>query len=78
MLGEDGYQLIEQIQAMGCDDDRHIPVVAITAYRKEKRRHKALSSSFQSYIAKPIELSERVSAIANEVRKNVMQQERGE
>lgn len=78
MPGEDGYQLIEKIQAMGCDDDRHIPVVAITAYAKEEDRQKALSSGFQSYLAKPIELSELVSAVADGVRKNVMQQERGE
>lgn len=78
MPGEDGYQLIEKIQAMGFDDDRHIPVVVITAYAKEEDRQKALSSGFQSYLAKPIELSELVSAVADGVRKNVMQQERGE
>ncbi len=78
MLGEDGYQLIEKIQAMGFHDHRHIPVVAITAYAKEEDRQKALSSGFQNYLAKPIELSELVSAVADGVRKNVMQQERGE
>ena len=78
MPGEDGYHLMEKIRAMGSDDDRHIPVVAITAYAKEEDRQKALSSGFQSYLAKPIELSELVSAVADGVRKNVMQQERGE
>ncbi|MGH9428376.1 MAG: PAS domain S-box protein [Terriglobia bacterium] len=69
MPGENGYQLIEKIQAMGFDDDRHIPVVAITAYAREEDRQKALSSGFQSYLAKPIELSELVSAVADGVRK---------
>jgi CheY-like chemotaxis protein/two-component sensor histidine kinase len=78
MPGQDGYQLLEKIQAMGLDDDRQIPVVAITAYAKEEDRQKALSSGFQSYLAKPIELSELVSAVADGVRKNVVQQERGE
>ncbi len=74
MPGVDGYQLIEKIRAMGFDDDRHIPVVAITAYAKEEDRQKALSSGFQTYLAKPIELSELVSAVADGVRKNVMQE----
>jgi len=78
MPGEDGYQLMEKIHAMGSDEDRQIPVVAITAYAKEEDRQKALSSGFQSYLAKPIELSELVTAVADGVRKNVMQQERGE
>ncbi|MFN2512120.1 MAG: ATP-binding protein, partial [Pyrinomonadaceae bacterium] len=72
MPGVDGYQLMKKIRAMSSDDDRHIPVVAITAYAKEEDRQKALSSGFQSYLAKPIELSELVSAVANGVRKNVM------
>ncbi len=43
MPGEDGYQLIEKIQAMGFDGDRHIPVVAITAYAKEEDRQRGHS-----------------------------------
>lgn len=78
MPGVDGYQLIKKIRAMGSDDARHIPVVAITAYAKEEDRERALSSGFQSYLAKPVELSELVNAIADGVRKNTMQQERGE
>jgi CheY-like chemotaxis protein len=68
MPGVDGYQLIDKIRAMGFDDDRHIPAVAITAYAKEEDRQKALSSGFRSYLAKPIELSELVSAVAEGVR----------
>jgi PAS domain S-box-containing protein len=78
MPGENGYQLIEKIQAMAFADDRQIPVVAITAYAKEEDRQKALSSGFQNYLTKPIELSELVNAVADGVRKNLMQQERGE
>jgi signal transduction histidine kinase/ActR/RegA family two-component response regulator len=78
MPGVDGYQLMEKIQAMIFDDDRQIPVVAITAYAKDEDRQRALSSGFQSYLAKPVELSALVSAVADGVRKNIMQQERGE
>jgi CheY-like chemotaxis protein len=43
--------------------------VAITAYAKEEDREKALASGFQSYLTKPIELSELVTAVADGVRK---------
>jgi CheY-like chemotaxis protein len=68
MPGEDGYQLIERIRSMGFDDDRRIPAVAITAYAKEEDRQKALSSGFQNYLTKPIELSDLVTAVADGVR----------
>jgi signal transduction histidine kinase/CheY-like chemotaxis protein len=77
MPGADGYQLLEKIQAMAFAGDRRLPVVAITAYAKEEDRQQALSSGFQSYLAKPIELSELVNAVADGVGKTVMQQERG-
>jgi PAS domain S-box-containing protein len=78
MPGADGYQLLEKIQAMAFAGDRRLPVVAITAYAKEEDRQQALSSGFQSYLAKPIELSELVNAVADGVGKTVMQQERGD
>ena len=71
MPGEDGYHLMEKIRAMGLEDDHHIPVVAITAYAKEEDRQRALSSGFESYLSKPIELSELVGAVADGVSKNV-------
>jgi PAS domain S-box-containing protein len=68
MPGEDGYQLIEKIREMG-DDYQYIPAVAITAYAKEEDREKALASGFQSFLTKPIELSELVTVLANGIRK---------
>lgn len=72
-----GYQLIDRIRALGFDS-RHIPAVAITAYAKEEDRQKALSSGFRSYLAKPIELSEFVSAVADGVRTKPLNKQRGE
>lgn len=67
MPGEDGYQLIKRIRTSGFDRNRSIPAVAITAYAKEEDRQKALSAGYQTYLAKPIELSELVTAIAKAV-----------
>ncbi len=68
MPGEDGYQLIEKIRAMKFEPDAAIPAVAITAYAKQEDREAALSSGYQGYLAKPIELSELVTAVAQALR----------
>ena len=76
MPDEDGYELIKKIQAMG--NGQPPPVIAITAYAKEEDRQKALSSGFESYLAKPIELSELVKAVAAGARKKLVPMERGD
>jgi PAS domain S-box-containing protein len=68
MPGEDGYQLIRKIRALDFDPGKSLPVVAITAYAKEEDRRKALSSGFQGFLSKPIELSELIIAVADAVR----------
>jgi CheY-like chemotaxis protein len=65
MPGEDGYQLIRKIRAMDFDHRKPLPAVAITAYAKDEDRQKALSSGFQGYLAKPVELSEFITAVAD-------------
>lgn len=68
MPGEDGYQLIERIRTMKLDDAGFIPALAITAYAKHEDREAALSSGYQGYLAKPLELTEFVAAVAQAVR----------
>ncbi len=65
MPGEDGYQLIRNIQALNLE--KPIPAVAITAYAQEEDRERALASGYRTYLAKPIELSELLSAVAGAV-----------
>jgi CheY-like chemotaxis protein len=67
MPGEDGYQLIERIRAMEVDGTASIPALAITAYAKHEDREAALSSGYQGYLSKPIELSEFITAVAQAV-----------
>jgi PAS domain S-box-containing protein len=68
MPDEDGYGLIRRIRSLE-DSSSGIPAVAITAYAKEEDRHRALSSGFQIYLAKPIELTELVSVVAKAARR---------
>jgi CheY-like chemotaxis protein/anti-sigma regulatory factor (Ser/Thr protein kinase) len=69
MPDEDGYGLIRRIRSLEDYSSSAIPAVAITAYAKEEDRHRALSSGFQIYLAKPIELTELVSVVAKAARR---------
>jgi len=62
MPGEDGYELIRKIIAM--DMEPPIPAIAITAYAREEDRESALSAGYQTYLSKPIEIGEFISAVA--------------
>lgn len=70
MPDEDGYGLIEKIRLLEADESDNIPAVAITAYAKEEDREKALSSGFQIYLAKPVELTELISVVARAARRD--------
>ena len=70
MPDEDGYGLIEKIRLLEANEEESIPAVAITAYAKEEDREKALSSGFQIYLAKPVELTELISVVARAARRD--------
>ena len=70
MPDEDGYGLIEKVRSLENGESQSIPAVAITAYAKEEDRARALSSGFQIYLAKPIELTELVSVVARAARRD--------
>jgi signal transduction histidine kinase/ActR/RegA family two-component response regulator len=70
MPGADGYALIQMVRALDHDQARTIPAVAITAYAKDEDRARALSSGFQIYLAKPVELTELVSVVARAARRD--------
>jgi signal transduction histidine kinase/CHASE1-domain containing sensor protein/ActR/RegA family two-component response regulator len=70
MPDEDGYGLIEKVRSLDSAETQSIPAVAITAYAKEEDRERALSSGFQIYLAKPIELRELVSVVARAARRD--------
>ena len=70
MPDEDGYGLIAKIRSLEAGETESIPAVAITAYAKEEDREKALSSGFQIYLAKPVELTELISVVARAARRD--------
>jgi signal transduction histidine kinase/CHASE1-domain containing sensor protein len=70
MPGEDGYGLIEKVRSLESDEAENIPAIAITAYAKDEDRERALSSGFQIYLAKPVEVTELISVVARAARRD--------
>jgi len=55
MPGHDGYELIERVRQLEHEEDRRLPVVAVTAYAREHDRVRVLEAGFDSYLPKPVE-----------------------
>ncbi|HZF11718.1 MAG TPA: response regulator [Thermoanaerobaculia bacterium] len=64
MPEEDGYTLIHKLRARGADQGATLPAAALTAYARTEDRERALAAGFQTHIAKPIDPSELIAAVA--------------
>lgn len=60
----DGYELIRRVRRLDAENGGTVPAIAVTAYARPEDRTSALRAGYQAHIAKPIEPSELVSAIA--------------
>jgi CheY-like chemotaxis protein len=67
MPGEDGYQLIRRVRALGAERGGAVPAVALTAYAAESDRAQALAAGFQLHIAKPVDPAELLRLVAGVV-----------
>lgn len=65
MPGEDGFSLIGKIRNLPNERGGGIPAIALTAYARAEDRVQALRSGFQMHLAKPVESTELVAAVAN-------------
>src|SRR5947209_2584427 len=61
---EDGYSLIRKVRARQADQGRDVPAVALTAYARTEDRERALEAGFQTHLAKPVDPSELIAAVA--------------
>lgn len=60
MPGQDGYQFMRAVRQMGIS----VPAAALTAFARTEDRMRALQAGFQTHIAKPVEPSELIAAVA--------------
>ena len=62
MPGEDGYALIRRIREQGGESQR-LPAVAMTGMAHPEDRRRALTAGYQSFVPKPVEVSELCAVI---------------
>jgi signal transduction histidine kinase/CheY-like chemotaxis protein len=65
MPHEDGYVLMEQVNAMERRDRRRIVAIAVTAHSRPEDRIRALEAGFQWHLPKPVEPSELLVVVAS-------------
>ena len=68
MPREDGYDLIRQVRSLGPERGGRIPAVTVTGYATPEDVDRALAAGYQVHVAKPMDPSALVSAIARLVR----------
>jgi CheY-like chemotaxis protein len=65
LVDEDGYSLIGRVRALGPADPRsRIPAIALSAYARPEDRLRAIEAGFDLHMAKPVEPSELIAAVA--------------
>jgi signal transduction histidine kinase/ActR/RegA family two-component response regulator len=62
--GEDGYSLIRKVRAREPGNGDGVPAAALTAYAGAEDRARALEAGFQTHLAKPVDPSELIMAVA--------------
>jgi CheY-like chemotaxis protein len=60
----DGFQFIERVRGHHNPLVRRVPAAALTAYARSEDRVKAMRAGFQIHLAKPIDPTELVAAVA--------------
>ena len=65
MPDEDGYELVRKIRALPPGKGALTPAIALTGYATRKDRERSFAAGYQRHIAKPVEQTELVTAIAN-------------
>jgi len=71
MPGMDGYELIQRVRQME-GPAKELPTAALTAYARSEDRAKALRLGFEMHLAKPIDPSELIAAVASLARRRGM------
>jgi len=64
----DGFELIRRVRQMA-GAGRDLPAAALTAYARSEDRAKTLRSGFEMHLAKPIDPSELIAAVASLARR---------
>ncbi len=66
---EDGYFLIQQVRSLSAEAGGQIPAIALTGYASEVEQKRAIEAGFQRHMAKPFDLVQLGSIVANLAKK---------
>lgn len=64
MPGVDGFELLERVRALGEERGGKLPAIALTAFARSEDRTRALRAGFLTHLAKPVDPTELVTAVA--------------
>jgi CheY-like chemotaxis protein len=64
MPDDDGYVLIRAVRTLASEEKKVIPAIALTAFARNEDRTRALVEGFNVHIAKPVEPTRLVRAVA--------------
>jgi PAS domain S-box-containing protein len=64
MPGEDGYELVRRLRSLPPDLGGAIPAAAVSALARPEDQKRALEAGYQVHVAKPVEASELLAAVA--------------
>jgi signal transduction histidine kinase/ActR/RegA family two-component response regulator len=64
MADIDGFALLAQVRALDAAAGATLPAIALTAFARPDDRVRALEAGFHAHIAKPVEPSELIAAVA--------------
>lgn len=65
MPEESGYGLIEGLRAFERGHGGHIPAIALSAYAQEAHRNHAITSGYDTHVAKPVEPADLIQTVAS-------------
>lgn len=66
----DGYELLQRIRALPNQQDKPVKAIALSAFAQQEDQEKAIAVGFQAYLSKPVNLTDLVTAIAEQVISN--------
>ncbi|MGL6344694.1 MAG: hybrid sensor histidine kinase/response regulator, partial [Waterburya sp.] len=64
----DGYELLQRIRALPTQQDKPLKAIAVSAFAQQEDQEKAIAVGFQAYLSKPVNLTDLVTAIAEQIK----------
>jgi PAS domain S-box-containing protein len=65
MPGQDGYEFIRKVRALGPERGGRTPAAALTAFARAEDRTRALRAGYQTHVSKPVEPTELTAVVAS-------------